>query len=159
MRGTHLVYHGSVSRLPSRMGRIRAAKQAIVNGATIADLLKRLKEAGVEDATIAADMAVNTSTISRWRAGEIIPGPARVPALARLLGLSEAEVIVARHNSEMANLGPAAQTGAEDEATEEPDEDVRRLDARIDGVLTEVRELRALVEQALRRRGRGDSPT
>lgn len=156
MRVTHFVYHGSVTPLSPRMKRIRAAKQALVNGATISDLLKRLKEGGMGDAAQAAEMGVDTSTVSRWRTGENIPDPSRLAALARLLDVSEDVVIVARHNSEMAKLGPAApETAPQDEEDEEPDEDVKRLDARIDGVLTEVRELRQLVEEALRRRGRG----
>jgi transcriptional regulator with XRE-family HTH domain len=138
------------------MKRIRAAKQALVNGATISDLLKRLKEGGMSDTAQAAEMGVDTSTISRWRSGDIIPEHSRLAALAVLLDVSEDVVIVARHNSEMAKLGPAAaDTAPADEEEDEPDEDVRRLDARIDGVLTEVRELRQLVEEALRRRGRG----
>lgn len=77
---------------------------------SIAEMIQaRARELGQTDETIARQLDVSSSTVTRWRQGKIVKvGSNKVPALADWLGVSEADVVLALHSGFGPTLGTLA---------------------------------------------------
>lgn len=77
---------------------------------TIGDMIRaRARELAQTDEAVARQFDVSSSTVTRWRTGATTPQANKIPALARWLGVSEAEVIAALHTDEGPTLDDVMQ--------------------------------------------------
>lgn len=107
---------------------------AYKDGVTISELLaEHLAESDKSANDLASEFGVSQATVSRWVNGKDVPGSARVPELATVLGLAAEQIVMALH----AQRTSRPSTGQ-----------------RLDALERTVTELANVVESLRRRRGR-----